>query len=227
LPLKFPYCCYDILKNLGHAIIEPKPSLVGLKTNPCFKNLQGVSVRNCKITCDKNEFVGDIVFTDNGISGPAVFELSSINARKNFPYNIHIDFFNQDINLQELFDSNPHKNFGNVLSEFLPKSLIKEIVKANLEEKCHAVKSNTKGLVDDTLKNYLFKITGTRKDGETVTCGGISLNEVNPKTFESKIIPNLYICGEVLDVDGLCGGYNLQFCWASGYLISCEINNYY
>lgn len=215
---------YEILQNINHTISEPKPSLVGLKTIPCLKNLQGVSVKKCKITCDKKEFIGDIIFTDNGISGPAIFELSSINARKILPYNIKIDFINENIDLQTLFNSNPHKNLGNMLSEFLPKSLIKEILNTNLDEKCHAIKSNTKELINKSLRNYIFKITGTRKDGETVTCGGVYLNEVNPKTFESKLVNNLYICGEVLDVDGMCGGYNLQFCWSSGYLCATNIN---
>lgn len=215
---------YKILQDLGHTISEPKPSLVGLITEPRLNNLQGVSVRNCKITCNKKEFTGDIIFTDNGISGPAIFELSSINARNELPYNISIDFVNKDLNLQELFNSNPHKNLGNVLSEYLPKSLIKEIIHTDLNEKCHAIRSNTKELVNKIIRNFKFKITGTRKDGETVTCGGINLNEIDSKTFESKLNNNLYICGEVLDIDGLCGGYNLQFCWSSGYLCANKIN---
>ena len=218
---------YKILQDLGHSISEPKPSLVGLKTNPCFKNLQGVSVRNCKITCDKKEFTGDIIFTNNGISGPAIFELSSINARKELPYSIKIDFLNKDVDLQDLFNANPHKNLGNLLAEILPKSLVKEIIKTNLNEKCHAIRSNTKELVNQFMRNYEFQIIGTRKDGETVTCGGINLDKINPKTFESKLIKNLYICGEVLDVDGLCGGYNLQFCWTLGYLVGTTINSIY
>ncbi|MBR2525554.1 aminoacetone oxidase family FAD-binding enzyme [bacterium] len=215
---------YKILQDLGHTISEPKPSLVGFKTTPCLKELQGVSIRNCKIICDKKEFIGDIIFTDNGISGPAIFELSSINARKEFPYNITIDFLNSDIDLQELFNNNPHKNLGNLLSEYLPKSLIHEIIKTNLNEKCHAIRSNTKELINMTLRNFVFEINGTRKDGEIVTCGGINLNEINPKTFESKKISSLYVCGEVLDADGLCGGYNLQLCWSSGYLCATDVN---
>jgi len=216
---------YKMLQDLKHTISEPKPSLVGLKTNPCLKKLQGVSVRNCKITCGKKEFSGDIIFTDNGLSGPAIFELSSINAKNILPYKISIDFLNDSsFNLQELFNSNPHKNLGNLLSDYLPKSLINEIVKTNLSEKCYTVRSNTKELVNKILTNYEFEITGTRKDGETVTCGGINLNEVNPKTFESKIVKNLYFCGEVLDADGLCGGYNLQFCWTSGFITAENIN---
>ncbi len=216
---------YEPLKDLGHTVITPKPSLVGLKTNPNFKQLQGVTIRNCKITENKNIFIGDILFTDSGITGPAVFELSSYNARKEIPYDIHIDFLNKDIDLQELFDKNPHKNLGTLLSEYLPKSAVNTLLDIDLTQKCSNVRANTKELVYKLLSDYPFKVTGCRKDGETVTCGGISLDEINSKTFESKLIQNLYICGEVLNVDGLCGGYNLQFCWSSGYLAAETIND--
>ena len=215
---------YKILEDLGHSIIEPKPSLVGLKTLPCYKNLQGVTIKNCKIQCNKKEYFGDILFTNNGITGPAVFELSSMNARNEFPYKINVDFINKEINLQELFDANPHKNLGNLLSEYLPKSVVNTIFNVDLAQKCHAIRSNTKGLVERTLTNYSFEIKGTRNDGEIVTCGGIRLNEINSKTFESKVFENLYMCGEVLDVDGFCGGYNLQFCWSSGFIVATGIN---
>lgn len=218
---------YKIIENLGHTVIAPRPALVGLKTNPCFKNLQGVSIKNCKIISDKKEYYGDILFTNDGITGPAIFELSSINARKNLPYKISIDFINKDLNLQELFDKNPHKNLGNLLSEYLPKSVINELFKTNLSQKCHTIRANTKELVYKILTNYEINITGTRQDGETVTCGGISLNEINSKTMQSKIIDNLFICGEVLDIDGLCGGFNLQYCWSSGYITATSINSKY
>ena len=217
---------YKILQNLGHSISEPKPALVGLKTNPCFKNIQGVSVRNCKITCDKKEYHGDIIFTDNGISGPAIFELSSINARRDFSYDLSVDFVNKELNLQELFNNHPHKNLCNVLSDYLPKSLLNEIINSDLTQKCCTIRSNTKELVNSNLHNFKLEIIGTRKDGETVTCGGIKLSEIDSKTFKSRIIEDLYICGEVLDADGFCGGYNLQFCWSSAYLCACTINNY-
>ncbi len=217
---------YSILKNLGHTIIEPKPSLVALKTNPFYKNLQGVTVKNCRILCNKKVYEGDILFTNEGLTGPAIFEISSINARKDIPYKITVDFINKELDFQDLFNKNPHKNLGNVLSELLPKSIINEFFEIDLTQKCHTIKSNTKELVNNTLRNHSFDIIGVRKDGETVTSGGVSLLEIDSKTFESKIIEGLYICGEVLDIDGLCGGYNLQYCWSSAYLSACTINNY-
>ena len=172
----------------------------------------------------KTDFFGDLLFTDNGISGPVVYELSSYNARKEFPYDINVDFINKKLDLQKEFNNNPHKNLYNLLSIYLPKSLINEITEIDLTQKCHAVRSNTKVLINSTLRNYKLTVTGTRKDGETVTCGGVSLKETDSRTMQSKKISDLYFCGEVLDADGLCGGYNLQFCWSSGYIVSKSIN---
>lgn len=216
---------YKLIESLGHTIVAPCPSLVGLKTNPCYKNLQGVTIKNCKITSEKKDFYGDILFTNDGITGPAVFELSSKNARNEIPYKISIDFLNKDVDLQSKFNENPHKNIGNLLSEYLPKSAIKELFKIDLSQKCCFVRANTKELVYNTLTKFEFEVNGTRKDGETVTCGGVLLDEVNSKTMQSRIINNLYFCGEVLDVDGFCGGYNLQFCWSSGYIAASNINS--
>ena len=217
---------YKILSNLGHSIVEPKPALVGLITEPHYKNLQGISLQNVLIKSGKTQIEGDILFTDNGITGPAIFELSSINARKDLPYEITIDFINKNIDWQNLFDKNPHKELKNIISEILPKTFVNEIFKnVNLTQKGHEIKSNTKVLVNSTIQNFRFKIINTRKNGETVTSGGISLKEIDSKTLQSKITDCLYICGEVLDIDGFCGGYNLQNCWSTGYITAVAINS--
>lgn len=216
---------YNLLKDLGHTIIPPKPALVGLITEPNFKELQGVSLQNCMITSEKTYIEGDILFTNDGITGPVIFELSSINARKELPYDITIDFLNKEVNWQEQFDKNPHKELKNIISEFLPKAFVNEILKnINLAQKGYEIKSNTKVLVNNTVRNFKIKVINTRKNGETVTSGGVSLKEIAPKTLQSKITDNLYICGEVLDVDGFCGGYNLQNCWSTGYITAIAIN---
>ncbi|MBQ3311831.1 aminoacetone oxidase family FAD-binding enzyme [bacterium] len=221
-------CNYSIIKNLGHTIEKPCPSLVGLKTNPYFKGIQGVTLKNCKITANKKTYFGDILFTDNGITGPIIFEISSINAKNKFPYKININFLNTDINFQKEFEKNAKKDLKNVLYEYLPKSFINEFFKTksiNLNEKCYNIKKETRETIKDTLTNFEFEITGTRPDGETVTCGGVKLMEINPQTLESKIVRGLYFCGEVLDIDGFCGGFNLQNCWSTGYIAANSINN--
>ena len=156
-------------------------------------------------------------------------EKAEINAKKELPYKIYIDFLNKDIDWQLIFDTNPKKNLINVLNDLLPKSfanLILEKHGISSEQKCCTIRSNTKVLLDKIFRNYEFDVIATRKDGEIVTCGGVNLNEINPKTFQSKIIENLYFCGEVLNVDGFCGGFNLQNCWTSGFLSAESINFY-
>ena len=199
---------YKMLSDLGHTIIEPKPSLVGLVTEPHYKVLQGISLQNVLVKSGKTQIEGDILFTDNGITGPAIFDLSSINARKDLPYEITIDFLNKDIDWQNLFDKNPHKELKNI----------------DLTQKGHEIKSNTKVLVNNTIRNFKIKIINTRKNGETVTAGGVLLKEIDSKTLQSRFSNGLYICGEVLDIDGFCGGYNLQNCWSTGYITAIAIN---
>lgn len=216
---------YKIAESLGHTIIPPRPALVGLKTKPDYKELQGVTVKNCKITCNKKIYEGNILFTEDGITGPPVFELSSINARENFPYKIHIDFINKDLDFQEELNKSPHKNLGTLLAEYLPKSFVSELLKqTDLTQKCCTVKADIRESVLSVLRNCEINIVGTRKDGETVTCGGVSLAEINSKTMESKKVKGVYFCGEIIDADGFCGGYNLQLCWSSGYVAACAIN---
>ena len=216
---------YKMLSDLGHTIIEPKPSLVGLVTEPNYKVLQGISLQNVLVKSGKTQIEGDILFTDNGITGPAIFDLSSINARKDLPYEITIDFLNKDIDWQNLFDKNPHKELKNIVSEFLPKAFVNEILKnIDLTQKGHEIKSNTKVLVNNTIRNFKIKIINTRKNGETVTAGGVLLKEIDSKTLQSRFSNGLYICGEVLDIDGFCGGYNLQNCWSTGYITAIAIN---
>lgn len=217
---------YNIIEKLGHTIIEPRPSLCGLKTKPYFTNLQGVSVRNCKITCNKKIYIGDILFTNDGITGPAVFEISSYMAREKFPYKITVDFINQETDWQYLFDKNPHKSLKNIVSEFLPKSITEELLKdVDLSIEGCKIKSEIKKNVIKILQNYQFEITGTRKHGETVTSGGVKLSEIDNKTMMSKLVEDLYFAGEVLDIDGLCGGFNLQNCWSTGYIAGQTINS--
>ena len=152
--------------------------------------------------------------------------MSSINARKELPYEITIDFLNKEIDWQNLFDKNPHKELKNIVSEYLPKAFVNVILKnINLTQKGHEIKSNTKVLVNNTIRNFKTKVINTRKNGETVTAGGVLLKEIDSKTLQSKIIDDLYVCGEVLDVDGFCGGYNLQNCWSTGYITAIAINS--
>ena len=204
------------LVNKEHTIIPPMPSLTGLKTNEKFP--QGVSVKNVKaeMLCD------DIIFTHEGFSGPLIYKISSINAKKEFPYTIYLDFCN-DFDLQAELNSNPHKSIKNLISEHIPKSLAEYLlIKTEIpqETKCHMIDGKKRDKILEKLHHYEVKIIGTSAGQEVVTCGGIDLNEVDSKTMRSKINPKLYFCGEVLDIDGFCGGFNLQNCWSTAFVAS-------
>lgn len=205
---------FSMLKKAGHNIIAPKPSLVGLKTDERFP--AGVSIKNVS-SCG---FCDDILFTHQGVSGPLIYKISSINARRDFPYNICLNFY-KGLELQEFLDKNPHKTIKNLLSEFIPKSFAEHVLdrlQITPDLKCCNVSGIVRDSIVNLLTNYRLNITGTAKGGEVVTSGGVDLNEVNSKTMESKIVPNLYFCGEVLDIDGFCGGFNLQNCWSTAYV---------
>ncbi len=202
---------YDSAKSLGHKIIEPKPALTALNTTENMADIAGVCINNVKA----EGMEGDILFTHKGISGPIVYKISSIKARDKFPYELHFNLC-ADFDLQELMNQNPHKSIKNLLSEYVPKSFAEHILD-NPDQKCHKIDGKTRDEILDKLHNYTLTIKSASKDGEVVTCGGVDLKEINPKTMESKITPNVYFCGEVIDIDGFCGGFNLQNCWSTAF----------
>lgn len=206
---------YDCAKFLGHNIIEPKPALTGLKTKENFSLLSGVCVKGVK----SSGLSGDFLFTHEGISGPLVYKISSIKARDSFPYKLYFDFV-QDIMLQDELNQNPHKSIKNLLAEFIPRAFSEYVLKRlNIQDnrKCHTIDGKTRDLILNTLHNFEVTVLAPSKGGEVVTSGGVDLKEVNPKTMESKLVKDVYFCGEVLDIDGFCGGFNLQNCWSTAY----------
>lgn len=201
------HASFDFIKRLGHDIVEPKPALVGLITRENFSSVSGVSING-------------VLFTHKGISGPEVYKISSLRAKDKFPYKLSFDFIGE-IDLQTLLNKNPHKSIRNLISEFIPKSFAQFVLTnldINPDEKCHAIDGKTRDLILNKLHNYEITVVGTFPDGEVVTCGGVNLKEINPKTMESKLLPKIYFCGEVMDIDGFCGGFNLQNCWSTGYV---------
>ena len=113
----------------------------------------------------------------------------------------------------------------NVVSEFVPKSFTKFLLnylKIDENIKVKSLNTNTKVLLLETIKGLELEVVSTRKGGETVFSGGVDLGKID-SNFKSKLVDKLYFCGEILDVDGLCGGYNLQNCWSSGYLAGVDI----
>lgn len=210
------HASYNICKYLGHKIITPKKALVGLVTKEDFSRLAGVTV---KVNGE------DLLFTHQGISGPWTYKLSSIRARDNFPYKISVDL-SPEIDFQSVLNSNPHKAIRNLLAEFMPKSLatyVLDTTGVNADKKSHEINGNERDCILQYLKNFEITVVAPAAGGEVVTCGGVSLDEVNAKTMESKLVSGLYFCGEVLDIDGFCGGFNLQNCWSTAYVAAQAI----
>lgn len=223
---------YEIAKSLGHTIVEPRPSLTGLITKEKY-NLDGVSLKNIDMKIlNYNKYLnGDLLFTKNGISGPLAFIVSSLFAREDYseknPIYLELNFHCG--NLLELLNNNGKKDVKNVVSVFVPKSLAEYICKISNTDnkKCYEINKEKRLILEKYLNNFPITIVGHEKHGEIVTSGGISLKEINSKTMESKLIDGLYFCGEIIDADGFCGGFNLQNAWSTGYVCACDINSCY
>ena len=208
--------------GLDISFSQPTQALAAFTTEKIFKELAGVSLKNVKY---KN-LTGDILFTHKGISGPLIYTISSLLARNNFPYTLNFNLSDEITHPQELLNNNPHKEIKNLIGQFLPKSFAVWLLNdlgITPETQCCQINGKIRDLIFKKINNFDITVSGKIPDSEVVTCGGINLSEVNPKTLEAKNYPNLYFCGEVLDIDGLCGGFNLQNCWSTGYIVAQSI----
>lgn len=213
---------YKMLEPLNLNIINPRPSLVGLNTKENLSGMSGISLKNVIIS----ELEGDILFTHFGISGPLIYTISSINAFKDFPYNLTIDLLPELNDLQDILNTNPHKEIKNILSNYLPDKIIANIfTDTDMTIKGCNIDGNLRDKICARIHNFKITITGTNKGSETVTAGGIDLNEINPKTMQVKKYPKFYCIGEVLNIDGFCGGFNLQNAWSTAYVCAQGIIN--
>ena len=233
---------YEFAKTLGHTITKLAPALGALTVAEEYvKDLAGVSVTKALLELrgdvenPKGKSVyrrtGPFVFTHNGVSGPAVFALQSMAAFEKYsrenPLELVIDFFpneNRDAlkaRLQKTIEQNGKKNARNLLDMFLPKSLCGSVLRVCgiAESKvCGNLSKVQREKLTGALKGFLLHVTGTSGGEEFVTAGGVKLEEIDSATMESKICPGLYFAGEILDVDGFTGGFNLQAAWATGRL---------
>lgn len=194
---------YDVLKGLGHKVTKLQPGLVSLMTKEKTNHLKGLRVKClCKVK-DKN-IKGELLFKDNGLSGIISFDLSR------FVNNGDVVVFDlvpelSALELKEHFERN--ESYESAMLGLFPKMIGFDILK-----RC----DNDLDKIINEIKNYSFTIINRAGyEQSQITLGGIKLDEIN-KDFSSKIVKNLYVCGEVLDVDGACGGYNLYFAWMSG-----------
>lgn len=227
-----------LLHKIGHNIIPQKPALSSLEIEQkYFSDIPGVSLRNvsaiAKLGKHKEELNDDILFTHKGISGPLVYKISSLFARddynKNNPLSIILNFIGEkEFVLQQDLDKNAHKDILNLVSSYVPKSLAKLLLVQNnidINKKCHQISKQERIEAEKFLTSLELYAIAPVKGGEIVSAGGVDLKEINAKTMESKVVKNLYFCGEVVDIDGFCGGYNLQNCWSTGYVAAKGIYN--
>ena len=225
---------YKFAHKTGHKIIEAKPALVGLNIKEEFvKELQGLSLINIRLTAKKNnktiaQLFGEMIFTHFGISGPVVLSLSSKINRLNLQdTELFIDLKPAltievlDARVLRDFAVLKGKLFKNSLDLLLPKKLIPIIIQLSgideFKRNDQITKAERENLVE-VIKNLKLHISSLRPIEEgIITAGGVCVNEINPKTMESKLIQGLHFCGEVLDLDALTGGYNIQIAFSTGY----------
>lgn len=229
---------HKIAKKHGHTITELLPSLVPFSAKEEFcKELSGLSLKNVGFKLkdgDKTlyEDFGEMLFTHFGISGPVVLSASShiknpagLSAVIDLKPALTRETLDKRL-IRELTEF-ANKDFVNSLGELLPRKLIETIVelsKIDKHKKCRDITKEERLSFLELLKNFTVEITSFRPIAEAiVTSGGISTNEINPKTMESKIINGLYFAGEIIDVDAYTGGYNLQIAYSTGYAAGSSI----
>ena len=231
---------YILAKSAGHTIVPPKPSLVPLEcSNNFIPKLQGLSLKNIEITLFEDEKAiysdfGEMIFTHFGVSGPVILSASShIKNMGKKKYKIKIDlkpaldFNTLDKRICRDFEEFSNKDFVNSLSKLLPKKLIPVIVSLSgisPGEKVNQITRQQRLALVDLIKNFYVTISNFRPiDEAIITCGGVSVKEINPKTMCSKIIDNLYFAGEIIDVDAYTGGFNLQIAFSTGYTAALNV----
>jgi len=231
---------YGFAESLNHSITNLAPSLTAfVLEEKWIKELAGVSFKNVKLKFigkEKYDFTGPIMFTHKGVTGPGVFALSALSAFELFyrekPAQLEVDFFpneTQEALSQRLrmeMGGSPKKQFHNILGLIIPKSFSRSLCEAlgvNAHKRNNEISKKELNKIIQNLKQLKLNIIGRSPGEEFVTAGGVDLSEVNSKTMESKMTENLYFGGEILNVDGFTGGYNLQAAWAAGRLIGNSI----
>ena len=227
---------HSFAKKYGHDVTKCSPALVPfVAKEEWVKDLQGLSLRNCKVTLfNDNKIIyedfGELLFTHFGVSGPTVLSASSyvteLIKKKKLRLSIDLkpalDLQTLDERVLRDFEENKNRIFGNSLDKLLPKSLIPVVIERSeipYDKKVNEITKDERKKLINTIKNFDLTLTGLRGFNEAIiTHGGINVKEIDPGTMESKIIKNLFFAGEIIDVDAVTGGFNLQIAWSTGYL---------
>ena len=227
---------YRIAEKFGHSVSARRAALCGIECdiNGGLSALQGLALKNVCLSAERNgksvgSFFGEMLFTHFGVSGPIVLSLSSLlnkydlrEVRLSVDLKPALDEQTLDRRLVREFDANKNKQLQSVLAALLPKSLIVPVLVQSGVSPVLSVNSVTKAnraALIKVLKGFALRPLALRPLSEAiVTAGGIDVREINPKTMESKKVPGLYFCGEVLDVDAYTGGFNLQIAFSTGFV---------
>lgn len=232
---------YRFAKELGHSVTELSPALVPFEAREeVCKELQGLSLRNIRAEIRKGKKVlysefGEMLFTHFGVSGPVLLSASSYVAAqiKKEPLTLSIDLKpalgeeQLDARILRDFEEAKNKQFKNSLNQLLPAKLIPVIIERSgisPEKKVNEITREERRRLVQAVKDFCITLTGLRDYKEAIiTQGGVSVREVNPSTMESKKTAGLYFAGEVLDLDAVTGGFNLQIAWSTGYLAGSSV----
>ena len=235
---------YAMAQAFGHTIVDTAPSLVPVLTaGDIAKRVMGVSLRNISLSIwdegkKVTEMFGEMMFTRKGVTGPIILTLSEtlvtmLDSRKEVQIKIDLkpalDHKKLDQRLLRELSNNSKKNFRSLLKSLLPLKMIDlfvDLLEVDPEKKLHQVTGEERKRLRMLLKEFPMQVIGHDSyDHAIVTSGGISLKEIDPTTMESKLAENLYFAGEVIDVNGETGGYNLTSSWSTGYLAGRSMRN--
>ncbi|MCI9560027.1 NAD(P)/FAD-dependent oxidoreductase [Clostridiaceae bacterium] len=228
---------YEFARSVGHKVTELSPALTPLEVREqtLVQDLQGLSLKNVRVQIwdgkkIRYEAFGEMLFTHFGVSGPVILSASSYVAKElkkramvlTVDLKPALDLEQLDSRILRDFEGMKQKMFKNALGLLLPSKLIPVIVGQSEippEKPVNAISRKERRQLAERIKNFRLTLTGLRGYREAIiTQGGVSVKEINPKTMESKLIRGLHFAGEVLDLDGVTGGYNLQIAWSTGYL---------
>lgn len=224
---------YSLCKMMGHSLTDVFPSLVQIKTKGGFtKSLKGIKI-DSKISMGKKSFFGELLFCDYGISGPPVFSLSSHileTGQKSILIDFMPEYSKEDVSLmlrkRKNLGVNLENYFVGMLNKRLGMALLKYCDILPLSRPAESLTDNEIMKICDAVKNLELEIDGTLSwNNAQVTKGGVETFGIDSKSMQSKYNEGLYFCGEIIDIDGDCGGYNLQWAWSSGYIAGCAAAN--
>ena len=232
---------YRFARDMGHKVTEIHPSLVPFNTKEEYvKEMQGLALKNVIVRIYDGrkklyEEFGEMLFTHFGVSGPLLLSASAMLAPKYTSKELKMEIDLKpaleeeqlDKRILKDFEESKNKQFKNSVGKLFPSKMIPVILQLSgidPDKKVNEITKEERAAFVKLIKAFPVTLNGLRDFNEAIiTKGGVKVNEVNPSTMESKIVKNLYFCGEVLDLDALTGGYNLQIAWSTGHLAGTSI----